>query len=67
VIVRVSAAKDFSGAAARRSKAIGIAAPKTRLDTDRLLLGEDEFVEGGEAQTISVVAVTNMQLTISLE
>jgi hypothetical protein len=38
-----------------------------RLDKVRLLLGEDELVEAGEAQTVSVVAVPDMQFTVRLE
>jgi hypothetical protein len=34
-----------------------------RLDKVRLLLGEDELVEAGQAQTVSVVAVPDMQFT----
>jgi hypothetical protein len=38
-----------------------------RRDKVRLLLGEDEFVEAGQAQTVSVVAVPDMQFTFRLE
>jgi hypothetical protein len=38
-----------------------------RLDKVRLLLGEDELVEAGQAQTVSVVAVPDMQFTVRLE
>jgi hypothetical protein len=38
-----------------------------RLDKVRLLLGEDEFVEAGQAQAVSVVAMPDMQFTFRLE
>ena len=59
--------KTCAGDGGKKKQSNESAAPKTRLDKDRLLLGEDEFVEAGQAQPVSVVAVANMQFTISLE
>jgi hypothetical protein len=63
----LSSAKVLAGSPARKSKANERAAQMARLDKVRLLLGEDEFVEAGQAQTISVVAVPDMQFTVRLE